>query len=470
MKKLLLTVLILTLSLAVLLIFTGCNKENKPLEPEDVDLDAMDSAERAELLMAASERRLAAAESYEEDLRADILASGQTVVRIMGTDKVTGAGTEAYKHRTVTTTTVMLNGANVTQIATEGYGNGYMYSTTSSDAGSLELRSELTVQEYLNYRGRSIADLSAFGGSVEVETEKSEDGTWRIILSDFDGDSIDSFLAAAGMSSITSQIDIAAIDVAMGLDENFYPKSTEIGIYRYEKPRYPYLSPSKIKLIEMEIEYKNINSAKIVDPNISSYREIEDLAVLRSTQQGISELASKRSGHFAYHMYTSRVTSTHTAEADDRREINYQIDNDGNIKFDMDSVIDGVATYYFYESGKMSQYSAKGGAFVKDYEMMNDKAKNTVLQLQCFHAFDVQQFVDMRIGENENEYVFTMNLTDEIVNKYTTLNLEDVKGEKTYEMTVVLDDGYNIVSYTVDMNIAFSNRTYTVRGTYELKE
>ena len=169
-------------------------------------------------------------------------------------------------------------------------------------------------------------------------------------------------------------------------------------------------------------------------------------------------------------MYTSRVTPTHTAEADDRREISYQIDNDGNIKFDMDTVIDGVSKYYVYENDKMSEYSAKDGAFVKEYHMTNENARNTVLQLQCFQMFDVQQFVDMRSGENENEYVFTMNLTDEIVNKYTTLNIDGVKGEKTYEMTVVLDDGYNIVSYTVDMNIVFSNRTYTVRGTYELKE
>ena len=184
MKKLLSTALILTLSLAVLLIFTGCN-DGGPLEPEDVDLDAMDSAERAKFLLEASDRRLSAASSYEQTERVAFEIPGISGLEVLVETKVEGVGTKNYKEQTVTTTTTEDSyGAKTTEFETGGYADGYMYRNWTSAGYGNSVKSSLTAEEYLVHKKESI-DLPDPEPRT-YKSEKNEDGTWAIAILDFD--------------------------------------------------------------------------------------------------------------------------------------------------------------------------------------------------------------------------------------------------------------------------------------------
>ena len=464
MKKLLLTVLILTLSLAVLLIFTGCNKENKPLEPEDVDLDAMDSAERAKFLFEASDRRLSAASSYAQKDRMTFVVEGISKSEIVGEGKIEGVGTDNYKEHSVTTATTWYDtGAEKTvETSISGYADGYMYKSWQSSDYSNEIKSPLTAAEYLEHKR---ASLELPDPKPETyKSEKNKDGTWTLAIHDFDKEFMEAFAEQMGLSGAMMRGEIDEISLMVDLDENFYPKRMIVDF------DLDFDLGFEVKMTSMEVEIFNINSTTVNAPSLADYRELSDLRAMDNASSAISALGRKDEGSFVYEMSLLSGNSSSYKEYTDRRTVEYETKLNDTLRVTMDVKSTDGNSYYIYEYGYMSKYLGKDGALQETNVLTNDDVKDMLYQMQCFAAFDEKYISKIEYNETAKEYVLTFRLTDALIAEYTGKDLSDLESDALYTVTVAYGDDGEISSCSMRMSMKFKYIYVDVMISCEQKE
>lgn len=477
--------LLITLLLTAIL-FTSCIKDEPKIEnlPED---------ERAAAVIEKTNKQMDKANSYTAEEKISIsfsLNKQNFLVEYLSTVYSTDINSDNFAETTLSEYTFYLNGVKKeTSQETEGYRDETMFFSSVEGLRKSNLKSELTVEEYLQYKKDSSDKNNApdfdqfFFSCAETSAVKQEDGSWvatfskpnEEIMEDFSsffefitevmGDTVkitDIFCEV----SVTSLFLVDKMELTILLDSD----SIEGAIPLSASVKTDNKNPS----ITVSTEYFNYDATE--QPNtikLDKYTEVPDLRKLYDVNFALDELIDKDKGSFKMDIKSTVTVANEKQTATETDICEYENSDDG-FSYELYNQSNGENYIISYKNGKQTVTYVKGGA-----EEELQKADSTDFEQRHYidgmldeGNFSITNIKDFTAAEKKGNFIYTFTSIEpnqELVDSFvSSLNANNCDGDET--ITVVLDADGNAVKYTYDVTLTLKFTRYSTSYTavYEL--
>lgn len=473
--------------LLIAVISTSCAKEEPKIEnlPED---------ERAAAVFARTDEKMEKTKSYraEEKISFDFTINNQDfLIEYLSTLYVTDRNTENYAETTETEYSFCLNGTKKEANTTvEGFRDGIMFLSTVNGLHKSSLKSELTLEEYMEHveamsHDDDVPDFEKFFlGAKNKSAEKQDDGSWITVFSGPSDESIENFseffeviTAALGedveITDISCELSVTSLFLVDRLEFTVLLDSASIGGVT---PLSVSKTGSSETAITISVEYFDYDIAE--QPNniqLDKYTDAPDLRKLYEIEDSLGELIDKENGSF-------KADIKHTAavfnDKDTYREKNVcEYKNGANgFSYELYNESDGENYIIAYENGRQTVTYVKNGEEqeLQKTDSTDFEQKYYISDMLDEGSFSITNVASFTEKEKQGNFIYTFNSikpNDEIVDSIvSSMNATDCTGTET--VTVELDADGNIVKYNYDLTLTLECKinnysSYTV--TYDVE-
>ncbi len=348
---------------------------------------------------------------------------------------------------------------------TEGFQNGRMYKTSTSDGEAYQFSSPMSAAEYVAYRN-SLSSESSFNITRENHTtrtcQKNEDGSYTATYTDFTSDAILQFADELDAESMFGDENtLEDMIITLNTDQYRIPTVVRIDFVFASE------SSSTLPTLWFEMQISDINASAIpTDINPEAYDDIGDLRNIKAAENGFSDVMDRESGYFkneitqTIKLLTDEQTFTQTDNA------HYGEDENGEVFFDVKSVSDTQNIHLVYSSGIMKTY--RNNTLVSEEEVSSSAVKSSLDTVLGLDVFDIKlSEVASMLSESIDgklRYTFVMNDTyqkEEFSQLAAQFGATSVKEADCNVIFFFENDVLTKATYTATLRMTVSNQTLT---------
>lgn len=384
MRRIRTIAIILCISLLLPFMFTSCGKTPKTAE---------DLIERVEEAMES-------AGSYEQDMEMDIevwVSGTKMALDAIGKGILIDTKDDYYYYNKMyMEMTVGNSTVPETSSALEVYDGGNAYFLNEEGGKVSGKYTEATAEDHKAY----IED----GGDVEdyiydcetKEFSKNEDGSWKLVLSDYSDEALEGIYDKAGLSLIFDAGAIRDVETELLIDGDFHVLEYELK-FRFNSDD----DGNKPRAV-IKTEFSKYGDAERKELEAEEYKKVKDLIPMKMLGRTLDRLVTRRdaTAKLKINQSISDQRGKETYAQSETDTIKYGV-RDDKFFFDMTATINGENLRITYEDGKQT---TKANSRSETTEMEELVAKNTVKKiLDCtgYDADSVKSFEDMGNGVYE---------------------------------------------------------------------
>lgn len=381
-----------------------------------------------------------------------------------------------FKHLVTDKTTVSTNGTTTEIVTvTEGYQNGYLFSSyKESDGGAQKVKSKMSAEEYIDYfthkeGSLNIDYIKLAEGAATQSVEKNDDGEWVANFSNLSEESLKAFdeYLADITESIENCPDLKDVEITVTADKNFFPKSYLYKIVfendedssSEESTPIATNSTPKIKFT-ITSTVVDINETKLKDTDINSYEEFEDLREFDTLEKALDDKKTG-SGRFELNLRSLTTVNGETvASTDETDQVTYSLE-DGEVNYEILARLEDYTVKINYESGIRKTVVSQSGKtvssssdFSTDYE-----GKQQIFSLMDAGSFRKIKIESMEIKVSEdNVTTYEIELIDDfdetittLVNTYNAYNMEPTISDA--KLVMKLNENNELIYYKYEARV-----------------
>ena len=469
MKKTLFKAVILALCAAfTFVLLTSCSL---------VPLRMVSEEDQCEEFLKRVDKKMNYISSYTQDAEVDLAISylGETV-KIKSTSTVyIVAQRSDFKYLYTDRTTIYTGDSDTETIkSTEGYQNGFMFSTYSEANGrSQQIKSKISAEDYLEYlenkEGGLNLDITSLSNDAATQSiEKTEDGEWVAKFSNLGADTLKIF--DEYLEDITDAIeecpDLEDVEITITADKNLYLKKY-LFKFIYEEsensssngatPLAAQSTSPEIK-ITMSCDFKDINETELKDSAIDGYTEFEDLRELDMLKRALDSKKNSGSGKFVLQLKALTSVSGETQSSINETDtVTYSFEDD-TVSYEIIADAEEYNVKINYDSGIRDTVVTQNGATVSSSsEISTDYVeKASIGALMDMGSFDKTNVKSIEASISlENVTTYEIELIEaydetitELMNAYDLeLTISDVK------LTMKVNEDNELIYYKYELRI-----------------
>ena len=326
----------------------------------------------------------------------------------------------------------------------EGFRDGRMYRSYIGAPASYQIYSFISAADfeaYLIERSNpdemdfKISDFSVFS------SEKTDNG-WKLTFSNVTSEAvIEKYSDILGADMLPEGIAFDDLCMEFYISSNYYcTKSVLDVIFSVADD----VEESEIPKISAEMTYSKMNATTATALDFYGYSRVQDIRLITKTDRAFDQIADSENGSFILKSYgeTTQDQNYQLAETDN---MTYSTSN-GKLVYVLNAEADGTAASISYSNGIKTITVAGNAATVES----DDESEREFINSFAFPvAFEEDNVYSIEKGENENSYVFIMNLSDTAKQKLFGNSASQIKYCKL-EMTVNFD-GEKVTSYSAHL-------------------
>lgn len=451
----------------MLFIFTSCGDSNNT-----VNIDEMESMERAYFLCDLVDRNMSELDSYTEELCMQINTSVyDTSVAIIseGSAQTDNSSHKGVTYRCSLNCAAYLDSEPILEYErVEYYEAGIGYSFYRDEDKSLAFSAEMTTNEYSDYLAANMENM----GNIEINeeiattasTEKRDDGGWTILFSDFSSELVGAFLADIGLSEIVDdEIEdfTAIIEVS---PEHLYESIRFEAIFEEGSTTSLTFTSQISSIDETEIIY---------DLHEIEFVEVCDLRAILLAQREHSKVVSSRQGQSELSITIFDRWKEESETLTEADTISYSYDDNGSFCYEVACRTGGNHYLIRYENNEKKTYE---GVNVNQFP----QPQSTVVSTDAIERGFINSFIDYASFNDEEiiavekitssggleKYEYTIEVTNDMLSRFA---IEGSYIYKSGEAKVILTfSNGSLLRYETEININFECRNFIGGYSYDI--
>ena len=446
LKKSICATLILLLTASLLVFTVGCGGDGDDAEKEyidwrSLDFDSMDPTERAGMLQRVADQEMELLDSYTASAETGFTCTVngiEATATINAEISCQGQTSGNYSQRNYSKAKVSAAGQTSIAILTDGYQDGYMFKRTSIDSYGSNLKSAISVNDYREYLKVRSSDMIDIPNGNELQctaSSKKTEGGWRVSLSGFDSEYMESVNELMGVTELMGKSVITDIEL------NIYITQDMI----YDRIEMNYVvdgNEENFSMDKCDLVFSDINATEVKRSAIEGYNEVYDLRLIDALEKELDAIKKSESGSFELEITQSVsngfLGSKLTTETD---KVNYTI-TDGKINFTCDADIDGDKYTISYKDGERTVVYYENGEVEETHtdKPANENQIEFVTKLLTMHYFEKNYIKNIEKVEGKDEYIVTLYPHAEFLAAFD-LDSGFKLYNRDYTLTFTMNDG-----------------------------
>ena len=350
------------------------------------------------------------------------------------------------------------HGMEITMNSLEAYYDGKMYYLSEDGTTSQKLCTEMIFEDFLESQEDHTIDADDYSDCTNIDYTKGEDGGWTVKTSGYTGSFIRKLAEQTGLDNELLGADVDDVEITAVVDADFLVKTIDIKFIFDDSD--PTVSPE----FTMKMTYSDYGKT-VMDPakiKTEEYTLVDDIVVLDTIEEGITDLQNAISGNFEYN-YKSTVNIFGSDDVTEEKDIVSYGRKNGAYFFELDSDYDGEELKLAYSGGV---YSVTVGEETST-ESCTDAEAKTIIDDLIDSAYYSKQSVTMVEKVSEGVYKLTvdkmssaeysaylteMGITSAEPSQTITVTLDGDNITKL-ETTIITSGVYNFEGQTADVKI-----------------
>ena len=446
-----------SLLVVAILSFTGCG--NGEINWQKMDLDSMESAERAEILAKAVEQEMNKLDSYAQRMDLDfVMVTGGTRVESSAIEevKIANQNSENYQYRAYKSNVVKSGNTRKSFTTVEGFQDGEMYFKREEGSNKINFRSDVSREEFIVHLNSNIESFSNVFIKDDItctqESEKNESG-WLVKLSDFSESYIKAMEKKMGITALFSNGALEDIEFDFYITEQMHYEKIEIRFITKEDMD---SASYKFEVTECKIVFSDLNETQVRTEDIAEYEEVPDLRVLYVIENSFDAIKNAENGKFTLFL-SQTLTGDKELEVKEFSDISYKI-KDGKITYTCESTVNDEQILLTFENGEKKEYSISEDG---EQELKKTTKVPQISQIAFIEGvieiipFDKSSIKNFTKTDVPGQYKFEYIATDALINQYRYSGYS-ATDKSTYFIYVTFEEG-RMVSYEIDFQIIYRN-------------
>ena len=456
MRKLCKMLFLCALLVVAVLQFTGCG--NGEINWQKMDLDSMESEERAEILEKAAEQEMNKLDSYTSKMELEFFINvGSNRVESTATNeiKIANQNSENYQYRSTTLNKTKAGDTTNIVVTTEGFKDGTMYRGYEEGDRISYLRSEVSQADFIAYmksreNNDNMTNIFVKGAfTYKAVSEKTETG-WLVNINEISENFLLAMERNMGLHEMFDEGLLEDIEYDIYLSSEMHYERIDIRFIIKEGVNSPSFN---FGFTECSISYYDLNETQLPSLNITEYTEAADLRILDNIENSFDAMKNSENGKFTISI--SQKIPVSSIEIEEFDNVSYQIKN-GKISYTCDSVVNDESVKLTYEDGTRKTYKIKGGEeILEKSEKLSETSQISFIEgLIEVIPFEKKYVKSFKETDTPGQYEVTVYTSDAIKNKYRKSSSYELLSGETYTLLITVN-GDRVSSCKIDLNLKY---------------